>query len=444
MFRNAEAPRSLGVTRGTQVGGAAIDSRAVRPGDLFFALPGARTDGHDYVADAFHRGAVAAVVAQETDAGPAIVVPDPAAALAQLGAWNRDQCAGPVVAVGGSHGKTTCRDLLHAALSGLGPGVRSRANFNNALGVPLTLCEIAPEHRSAVIEVGASSPGEIATLCEWAKPTAGVLTGVGTAHVGTFGGPAALRAAKAELFAGVAPDGVLVVNRDDPGARALAQTAERPIVVAGTTADCDVRVEPLPAPPGFLRFGRNGTTFSLQGFAPHFVSLGACAVAVGEALGLSNEAIRNGLTRFRPPPGRGAVTVVGGATFIDDTYNAPPEGFFAAVDLLASWPVVPPGRRWLVCGGMRELGEEADRLYAKLGRRIATAGLDRVLFVGATGARTADAAGLSEAVGIRVRDASAAAAVLSEEIRPGDVALAKGCRADGLERVIAAGIAAFS
>ncbi|MFH5805056.1 UDP-N-acetylmuramoyl-tripeptide--D-alanyl-D-alanine ligase [Alienimonas sp. DA493] len=434
----AEAPWGLGGESDRPVSGAAIDSRAVTPGDLFFALPGANSDGHDHAADALGRGAAAVVLARDTGDRPAVLVPDTAAALARLGAWNRGRFAGPVVAVGGSHGKTTTRELTAAALRGLGLGVRSRENFNNALGVPLTLCELGPDHRWAVVELGASRPGDLTQLGGWTKPTAAVLTGVGTAHVGTFGGPAALRAAKAELFAAAPPGGPLIVNGDDPGARALAAEAGRSVLFAGTGPGCDVRLEPRPAPPGRLRFARGGTTFELTGFAPHLGSLAACAVAVGEALGLSRDAIADGLARFRPPPGRGAVTTVGGVMLIDDAYNAPPEGVFAAVDLLARWPVEPPGRRWLVCGGMKELGDETDRLHAELGKRLAAAGLDRVLFVGETGARVAAAAGLPPAVGERCDAAADAANVLHTEVRPWDVVLAKGCRADGLERVVAA------
>lgn len=159
-------------------------------------------------------------------------------------------------------------------------------------------------------------------------------------------------------------------------------------------------------------------------------------MAVGEELGLSGEAIRAGLEPFRPPPGRGAVTTAGGVTLIDDTYNAPPEGYLAAVDLLAGWPTPLGGRRWLLAGGMRELGDDADRLHAALGRRIAAAGLDRVVFFGQTGARVADAARLPAAV--RVETVAKAAATLLDGLRPRDVLLAKGCRADGLERALAA------
>ncbi|QDT16073.1 UDP-N-acetylmuramoyl-tripeptide--D-alanyl-D-alanine ligase [Alienimonas californiensis] len=438
LLGNAEAPQGLCVMGDVLITGAAIDSRAVRPGDLFFALPGERTDGHAHVAAALERGAVAAVVAREVSVGPAFVVPDPAAALARLGAWNRRRFAGPVVAVGGSHGKTTTRELIAATLHALGPGVRSRANFNNALGVPLTLCELGPSHRWAVVELGASRPSDLTELGGWARPTVAVLTGVGTAHVGTFGGPAALRAAKAELFATLQADGSAVVNGDDPGARSLAAEAGRPVLFAGTGPGCDVRLEPLPAPPGFLRFQRGETSFRLPGFAPHLVSLAACAVAAGEALGLTPESIRDGFAGFQPPPGRGTVTTVGGVTLIDDTYNAPPEGFFAAVDLLARWPVEPPGRRWLVCGGMKELGEEADRLHAELGRRIAAAGLDRAVFVGETGACVAIAAGLLPPIGLQFATAGAAAEAVLNEVRAGDVVLAKGCRSDRLERVVAA------
>ena len=436
----AEAPRGLGFEHpGTAITGAAIDSRAVRPGHLFFALPGTRSDGHAHAANALQRGAAAVVLARDTGDRPAIVVPDPAAALARLAGWNRSRFAGPLIAVGGSHGKTTCRELIAAALIPLAPGVRSRANYNNALGVPLTLCELDPSHRFAVVEVGASRPGDLTVLCGLVKPTVVVLTGIGHAHVGTFGGPAALLAAKAELLTSPQADGsavARVVNGDDPRARALADARPGRTIFAGTTAGCDVRIEPLPSPPDRLRFRRGRTTFDLATPARHLLPLAACAVAVGEELGLTDARIAAGLARFRPPPGRCAVTGTGGVTVIDDAYNAPPEGFAAAVDLLAGWPVEPPGRRWLVAGGMRELGNESTKLHAALGRRIAAAGFDRALFVGETGARLADAAGLPNA--IRCDGAAAAIEVLLGGSRPGDVVLVKGCRADRLERVVAA------
>ena len=440
----AEALPGLGVTGA--ITGAAIDSRAVRPGGLFFALRGANCDGHAHAADALRRGAGAVVLARDTGDRPALLTPDPAAALARLGAWNRARFAGPVVAVGGSHGKTTCREMLHAALAALGPGVRSRANFNNALGVPLTLCELGPAHQFAVVEIGASRPGELKALCELAKPAVAVLTGIGNAHVGTFGGPAALRAAKAELLSSPQADGsavARVVNGDDPAARAVARSAGRPVLLAGTAAGCDVRIRPQDRPGGRLWFTAGKVTFVLNSPAAHLLPLAACAVAVGRELGLPDHRIAAGLKRFRPPPGRCAVTVAGGVTVIDDTYNAPPEGFFAAVDLLAAWPVEPGGRRWLAAGGMAELGDQSARLHARLGRRIAAAGLDRALFVGDSGARVADAAGLPEHVGTRVADAATAAAALRRDLRPGDVLLVKGCRADRLERVVAAVLSGF-
>ena len=445
----AEAPRGLGFAHGehpeTALTGAAIDSRAVRPGHLFFALPGERTDGHAHAADAVNRGAAAVVFARDTGDRPAVIVPDPAAALARLAGWNRERFTGPLIAVGGSHGKTTCRELIAAALNPLGPGVRSRANYNNALGVPLTLCELNSSHRFAVVEVGASRPGELTALCELARPTVAVLTGIGNAHVGTFGGPAALRAAKAELFSSPPQaDGsavARVVNGDDDCARTLARSRPGRTILAGTTAGCDVRIEPLPSPPDRSRFRRGRTTFDLATPARHLLPLAACAIAVGEELGLSDERIAAGLARFRPPPGRCAVTVAGGVTVIDDTYNAPPEGFTAAVDLLAGWAVEPPGRRWLVAGGMAELGDESDRLHRSVGRRIAAARFDRAVFVGDTGARLAAAGPVPHAV--LCEDAAEACDRLLSELRPGDVLLVKGCRADRLERVVAAVLGRF-
>ena len=417
----------------TPVTGAAIDSRAVRPGDLFFALPGGRSDGHAHAADALRRGAAAVVLARDTGDRPAVIAPDPAATLTRLGAWNRGRFGGPVVAVGGSHGKTTCRELVRAALSGLGPGVASRANFNNHLGVPLTLCELEARHRFAVVEVGTSRPGEIAALCESVRPTAAVLTGVGHAHVGTFGGPDALRAAKRELLGAVPPGGFAVVNGDDPGARDLARGTPCRVMLAGTTDDGDVRAVRGDGAAGVMHFRIDGTQFPLHAVAAHTLPLAACAVAVGRELGLPDERIAAGLARFRPPPGRCAAAVADGVTVIDDAYNAAPEAMAAAVRTLAEFPVAPGGRRWLVAGGMNELGDDAGRLHAEVGAAIAAAGFGSILFVGDRGAALADAAGVGE----RASGADAAVAAVLAEIAPGDVVLVKGCRADQLERVVA-------
>ena len=311
--------------------------------------------------------------------------------------------------------------------------MRSRANFNNALGVPLTLCELGEETRSAVVEVGASRRGEIADLCELARPTAAVLTGVGHAHVGTFGGVAALRAAKRELLDAVPADGFAVVNGDDPGARDLADDAPRRVLLAGTTAGCDVRAVRGDGAAGTIPFRIGETWFPLHAVAAHTLPLAACAVAVGRELGLSDAGIAAGLARFRPPPGRCAATAAGGVAVIDDSYNAAPEAFLAAVRTLAEFPVAPGGRRWLAAGGMNELGEEAERLHARVGAAIAAAGFDRVLFVGDRGAALAAAAGVGE----HLPDAAAATAELLADLRRGDAVLVKGCRADGLERVVA-------
>ena len=434
----AEGSPSLGFESvpHTPVTGAAIDSRAVRPGDLFFALPGDRTDGHAHAADALRRGAAAVVLARDTGDRPAVIVNDPAAALTRLGAWNRVRFGdgGPVIAVGGSHGKTTCREMLYATLSAFGTGgLKSRNNYNNALGVPLTLCELEPRHRFAVVEVGASRRGEIADLCGLVKPEFVVLTGVGSAHVGSFGGPVALRSAKRELLEAVPADCFAVVNGDEASARGLARDASCRVILAGTTEGCDVQVVRTSSPPDRLRFRYDGELFVVRTPAAHLLPLAACAVAVGRELGNSLRSCRAGLAAFRPPPGRWAATVAGGVTIIDDTYNAGPEAFLAAVSTLAEFPVAPGARRWLVAGGMRELGADAERLHAEVGAAIAAAGFDRVLFVGDRGGAVSDAAGLGE----RAKNADAAVAAVLAGVAAGDVVLVKGCRADRLERVVA-------
>ena len=226
-----------------------------------------------------------------------------------------------------------------------------------------------------------------------------MLTGVGRAHVGTFGGIEALRAAKRELLeAPPQADGFAVVNGDDRGARALAETANCRVILAGTTAGCDVRAVRTPSPPDRLRFRLDVESFVVRTPAAHLLPLAACAVAVGREVGRPDAEIAAGLARFRPPPGRCKPHVAGGVTVIDDSYNAAPEAFLAAVRVLAGLDVPPGGRRWLVAGGMNELGDDADRLHADVGAAIAAAGFDRVLFVGDRGARLAGAAGVGDRV----------------------------------------------
>ena len=481
-----------------------LDSRSVPPDALFWAVRGDRLDGHDFLHHAAANGAVAVVsdraglavvhparVHRRPQAGggsspdptaprlaaraactlagcttvPTVHVADTLDALWALAAAVRHRSSATVVGVAGSHGKTSTREMVFAALRSLpGGGTRSAANRNNRFGVPLSLLEIAPLHRFAVVEIGASHVGEIAPLAALAAPRVAVLTGIGRAHLGTFGSAAAVRAEKAKLFAALPADGLAVVNGDDPVARSVAAGCGRRAISVGTGPGCDVRAADFAHENGRLAFAVSGRRFRVPAAGRQFLPAALAALAVGRELGLEDETIAAGLATFEPVAGRCRPERVGAWTVIDDTYNAAPEAFAAAIRTLAEWrtggdadgtadtdtDTVGGGRRWLVCGTMADLGPASGDLHEELGRRAAEAGLDRVLAIGEHAGRVTQ--GLryggtdaprpvrsprpNRTVGTAVESCADAVAALGAGLRPGDVVLVKGSRVARTERVI--------
>ncbi len=417
-----------------------IDSRTLESGALFVALRGPRFDGHDYVAAAAGRGATGAMVARTLDVAlPQLVVEDPRAALAALAADYRSRLHIPVVAVTGSNGKTTVKEMIGAILRETGSVLVTQGNLNNELGVPLTLLRIDADHAAAVVEMGANHPGEISRLSRMAMPTAALITNAGPAHLEGFGSVEGVAHAKGEIFEGLVAGGTAVINADDPYAdlwRRLAGRGRR-ILSFGLGPDADVRAEAVTVQPDA------SSAFTLvtpQGSVPvtlplpgrHNVLNAAAAAAAALAAGARPAAVRCALAGVRGAPRRLQVRAGrGGARILDDTYNANPGSLAAALDTLQALP----GVHWLALGDMGELGPGAAALHAEVGRRARAAGVERLYAVGELSRGAARAFGAGAQV---FADADALAAALGEALRPGVTVLVKGSRFMAMERVVEA------
>ncbi|MDX1755761.1 MAG: UDP-N-acetylmuramoyl-tripeptide--D-alanyl-D-alanine ligase [Marinobacter sp.] len=391
-FSLKEAAGWLGTDAGDLAGqftGVSTDTRSLRAGELFVALRGERFDGHRFLAAAEAAGAVAAVVDAVDDSVPLpqLKVADTLVALGRLAAANRDESDARLVAVTGSSGKTTVKEMTAAVLAQAGTTLATAGNLNNHIGVPLTLLRLAPEHRYGVIEHGASGLGEIAETIRLTRPEVGILTNAGDAHLEGFGSYDNIVVAKGELIDGVDDRGVVVLNHDDPAFPVWRERAEERQVLSVSgqqRADASFRHEPLAAPAGQQRFrvlGPEGwqCTVSLALPGEHNVVNALMAVAAGFALGLSAASIEQGLATMAPVKGRlQPVELASGITLIDDSYNANPTSMKAALGVLAG----QPGLRVACLGAMAELGEASDRLHREIGEAAKALGIDRFVAVG--------------------------------------------------------------
>ncbi|HKJ22662.1 MAG TPA: UDP-N-acetylmuramoyl-tripeptide--D-alanyl-D-alanine ligase, partial [Gammaproteobacteria bacterium] len=341
------------------VSGVGIDTRRLHEGELFVALPGEHHDGHGFVGQARDKGAAAAMVSEpvQTDL-PLVQVHDSRRGLAQLAGYWRGRFSIPVIAVTGSNGKTTVKEMTAAILRRRGQVLATEGNKNNDIGMPLTLLRLSPEHQYGVIEMGANHAGEIAGLCAVARPTVAVVTNAGPAHLEGFGSLEGVARAKGELFAGLEPSGIAVINADDayyPLWRALADG--RKCLSFGIERDAEVSA-------GQVRHSAEGTTFELRAGADsrtvtlrlaglHNVRNALAAAAVSLAAGATLADIAGGLASVTPVYGRLCIKPgMNGARLIDDSYNANPSSLQAALEALADMP----GEKVVVLGDMYELG----------------------------------------------------------------------------------------
>lgn len=396
MFKNLQLSQLLeplqAVLQGVDAEFSAVntDSRKIAPGQLFVALRGEFFDGHDYLADVAKRGAVAAVVEefQANSELPQLCVADTRIALGQIAVLNRAQFTGSTVAVTGSSGKTTVKEML-ASICRCALGEKAvlatRGNLNNELGVPFTLLELNAQHRAAVVELGASRPGEIAYTAGLVQPSVAVISNAGMAHAGEFGGPEHIVLAKGEILDGLGAAGTAVLNFDDP---AFAQWRARngacqilSFSISDPAADMYASEILMNAQgrKGFTLQGAAGECFiQLAVLGMHNVSNALAAAAAAHALGLPLEAIKQGLEGMKAISGRSVVyECANHIQLVDDSYNANPASIRAAIDVLQTMP----GQRILVLGDMGELGEWAEQEHAQIGE-YANGKVDAVFAVG--------------------------------------------------------------
>ncbi len=421
------------------------DSRKVKQGDLFVALRGPRYDGHDYLPQAAAAGAVGAMVERDLPIDlPRLQVADTCSALGRLAAAWRGSVTVPVIAVTGSNGKTTVKEMIASILQCRGSVLATTGNLNNHIGLPLTLLELQ-EQEYVVVELGASAPGEIGYLSAIAQPDVAVLNNAGRAHLEGFGTLEGVARAKGEIVAGLKTDGVLVFNGDDPwadlwrelaaGYRVLSFGLERPADVFSPAREEESGWDsrgfynrfPVQTPRGTLEI-------ELRLAGRHNRANALAAIAATQQLGVGDDEIRRGLSELKPVTGRlQPLAGRGGVQLIDDSYNANPDSVVAAISVLAT----APGRRYLVLGELAELGEDVDRFYQGLGEQARAAGIDHLYGVGPAG-RAAEAFGRGGRIfenRERLIDA------LHQDLESGDRVLVKGSRRAGMEQVIRALVA---
>jgi UDP-N-acetylmuramoyl-tripeptide--D-alanyl-D-alanine ligase len=422
-------------------GPASVDSRVVDPGGLFAAIAGEHVDGHDFVADAIGDGAVAVLASRRVDA-PCVVVPDMAAALGQLAHAVLDRIDPIVIAITGSQGKTSVKDLVAQILQDSGPTVAATGSFNNELGVPLTVLRADEQTAHLVLEMGARGLGHIAQLCAIARPDIGVVLNVGSAHVGEFGSPDVTAAAKGEMVEALDPDGVAVLNADDPRTNAMAtRTAARVLTFGqgGNVTLGPVELDASGEPTFTLSHADETITTHVPQLGAHHAMNAAAAAAVCLAAGLDLATIGERLARAAvTSPMRMARTQrADGVLIIDDTYNANPESVAAALRAAMALRV---GERRVVAvlGEMLELGAESADRHREIGRLAAELGVDLVVAVGEPAWPIAEGAeGSTTTEVMRADDTDVASRTVSAWLRPADIVLVKASRGARLERVSA-------
>ena len=417
------------------------DSRAVRAGDLFVALPGSRVDGHDFVESAWKAGAVAALVCRPVDCGiPQIVVEDPLKAYGKIAKAYREETGVSVVAITGSVGKTTTKEMISCILSGKYRVAKTQGNHNNDLGLPMTIMDMPADTQIAVLELGMNHFGEMSYLTSIARPDLVVITNIGTMHIEHLGTREGILRAKLEIMEGLRSEGVAVFNGDEPLLWNLREGTHRRVYFGIENDRCDVVAEDLRHIDGGVYFTVRGLDQKFQIFVPqegqHMVYNALAAVTVGLLNGVSPESIQYQLGLFHNTGMRQNIFEARGFTIIEDCYNAGPESMEAALRVLGEHKA--QGRRIAVLGDMLELGSRAMAEHYRVGRLAASVS-DLVLTYGEHSVRMVTGAitgGMNPKRVLHFEDQEEITRTLRRMAKPGDVILFKGSRGMHLETVM--------
>jgi len=420
--------------------GCTTDSRSVEPGQLFIALRGKRFDGHDFINQAVAGGAVAIMGEQHLQdcIVPILKVAETCSAMGALAAYWRHRFAIPVIAITGSNGKTTVKEMLNRILSLSAPVLSTRGNLNNEIGVPMTLFRLGEKHRYAVIEIGANAPGEILGLSKMVRPTVALITQCAPAHLEGFGSIESVARAKAEIYAGLPDTGTAIINMDDRYAP-LFQEATRHLrkILFGTTRLADVRFEDLRIDPDTganvfkMIAWEESTETHLTLAGRHNVLNALAAAACCLALDISLDCIRSGLEEMQPVPGRLQFkTGMRGTRIYDDTYNANPGSLEAALQTLGALR----GRNWLVLGDMAELGTDTPAYHLEAGEKARLYGFEKLYAVGRNSVQAVRGFGNGA---LHFDSQEELVRTVREQLPEGARVLVKGSRSMAMERIVA-------
>jgi len=373
-----------------KVTGISTDSREEMEGKLFIPLEGQRFDGHSFIAQAMEKGAVACL--SHKDIANTIRVANTGLALMDLAAWYRNRFDIKVVAITGSAGKTTTKDMVASVLEEKYRVLKTQGNFNNEIGLPLTLFKLE-DHQAAVLELGMNHFGELHNLSRVARPDIAVITNIGYAHIENLGSREGIRRAKCEIFDYLKPGGIKIINGDDDMLKAL-EDKDEPYLRFGIESGFDftardITEKGLDGADFIIGYG-GGKSFPIHTplSGKHMIYNALAAAAVGVCMGLEPEQIQKGIEKFRPSKMRMEIIRIGGLTIINDVYNANPDSMISAVDVLAQWE----GSRACILGDMLELGEYASALHYRVGEHCAQSGIEKIICAGPLAKKIADGA----------------------------------------------------
>ena len=431
----------LGGDADALVTGWSVDSRTLQPGDLFFALRGPNHDGHVYVGEVFRKGAVAVVVDREIPGGAApegrvLRVEESLQGLQQLAARARESWGGRVVAVTGSAGKTTTKDIIAEMLAESFEIAKNEGNLNNHVGLPLSLLRLPESARVAVLEMGMNHAGEIRGLARIARPETGVVTNVGWAHIENFDSIEGIAAAKRELIEELPGEGTAVLNADDARVKGFAAAHAGPAVLYGQSPDAGVRAEDVQHSAQGVQFRAGGVAFQSPLAGGHNLSNLLAGIAVAGVYGIGPERLVGRVRDLQPQKMRGERFLCGGVTVYDDCYNSNPDAARAMLDVLRD---TPARRRIAVLGEMLELGHWAEPLHRDVGNYAAESGINVLVGIRGVACHMLDAAkraGLRADAAFFFEDPAEAGRLARSLAQPGDAILFKGSRGVHVERAL--------